>query len=167
MCPVFKERDMEKIQVGKIVNAVALKGEVKVYPYSEISRFSEFEKLYIDNKAFDIQNVRVQGTTVIIKLKGIDDRNAAEAVKNKYVYITEEQLPELPEGEYYIRDLIGMTVETVSGEYLGKLNDVLQNTAQDVYEVKADSGKMILIPGVEEFIIDVDLDTRIIKVSLP
>ena len=158
---------MEKIQVGKIVNAVALKGEVKVYPYSEPSRFEELDKLYIENKPYDIQNVRFQGTTVIIKLKGIEDRNAAEAQKDKYVYITEEQLPELPEDEYYIRDLVGMTVETVDGEYIGVLNDVIQNTAQDVYEVKGDNGKMVLIPGVAAFIIDISMDTRKISVSLP
>lgn len=167
MCPVFKNGDMEKIQIGKIVNAVALKGEVKIYPYSEPSRFEEIGKLYIENKQYEIQNVRMQGTTVIVKLKGIDDRNAAEEQRNKYVYITEEQLPELPEDEYYIRDLIGMTVETVDGEYIGVLNDVLQNTAQDVYEVKKDDGKMVLIPGVAAFIIDINMETKKISVNVP
>lgn len=158
---------MEKIKVGKIVNAVALKGEVKIYPYAEQTRFEEYEALYIENKMYDVENVRFQGNTVIAKLKGIDDRNAAEAQKEKYVYITEAQLPELPEDTYYIRDLIGMTVETETGDILGTLNDVIQNTAQDLYEVKAESGKMILIPGVAEFILNVDKDGRKITVRIP
>lgn len=158
---------MEKIQVGKIVNAVALKGEVKIYPYAEQSRFEEYEELYIDNKAYAVEKVRFQGNTVIAKLKGIDDRNAAEAQKEKYVYITEDQLPELPEDTYYIRDLIGMSVETEEGEVLGILNDVIQNTAQDLYEVKAEDGSMILIPGVAEFILNTDMEKRKITVRIP
>lgn len=170
MYPFLKSRDkgkMEKIEIGKIVNAVALKGEIKVYPYSELQRFEEIDKVYIDNNAHAVEKVRFQGNTVIMKLSGINDRNAAEACKEKYLYITEEQLPELPEDTYYIRDLIGMAVETVEGDYLGTLNDVIQNTAQDVYEVKSESGKMILIPGVAEFIIDVNTETRKISVKLP
>ena len=158
---------MEKIKIGKIVNAVALKGEIKVYPYSEQSRFYEIDRVSIDGKEYPVENVRMQGATVILKLGGIDDRNAAEAQKEKCVCISEDQLPELPEGEFYIRDLIGMDVVTEDGERLGTLNDVIKNTAQDLYEVRRENGKMLLIPGVSEFILDTDMQEKKIKVRLP
>ena len=128
---------MEKIHVGKIVNAVALKGEVKVYTYSNPERYEEIKEIYVENKPYKIEKVRFQGNTVILKLSGIDDRNAAESCKGKEIYIAESELPALPEDTYYIRDLIGMDVVTEDGEKLGTLMDILQNTAQDVYEVRS------------------------------
>ena len=158
---------MEKIHVGKIVNAVALKGEVKVYTYSNPERYEEIKEIYVENKPHKIEKVRFQGNTVILKLSGIDDRNAAKACKGKEIYIAESELPALPEDTYYIRDLIGMDVVTEDGEKLGVLMDILQNTAQDVYEVRRESGKDILIPGVSEFILDIEIKERKITVKLP
>lgn len=158
---------MKKIKIGKIVNAVALKGEVKVYPYSEPSRYKELTDIYVEEKIHRIQNVRYQGNTVVLKLSGIDDRNGAENAKEKYIYIMEDDLPELPEGTYYIRDLIGMRVIDETGEHLGNVKDIIQNAAQDLYEIERTNGKLLLLPGVKEFIIDIDLNKREIKVKIP
>lgn len=160
-------KEMEKIKVGKIVNAVGLKGEVKVYNYSDSSEIYEITpEMYVGSELLQIENVRLQKNMVILKLEGINDRNAAEAAKGRDIFITEDDLPELEEGEYYVRDLIGMTVEE-DGNVLGKVTDVLQNTAQDVFEVERENGKQLLIPRVDEFVLDIDLDTRKIKVKLP
>lgn len=158
---------MEKIKVGKIVNAVGLKGEVKVYNYSDSSEIYEITpEMYIGDKLMEIENVRLQKNMVILKIAGMDDRNAAEDAKGREIFITEDDLPELEEGEFYIRDLIGMAV--IEGDtVLGKVKDVIQNTAQDVFEVERENGKQLLIPRVDEFVLDIDLDTREIKVSLP
>lgn len=160
-------KEMEKIKVGKIVNAVGLKGEVKIYNYSDSSEIYEITpEMYIGDKLMEIENVRLQKNMVILKIAGIDDRNAAEAAKGRDVFITEDDLPELEEGEFYVRDLIGMTV-IEEGNVLGKVKDVIQNTAQDVFEIERENGKQLLIPRVDEFVLDIDLDTREIKVSLP
>ena len=158
---------MEKIKVGKIVSAVALKGEVKVYTYSLPERYREIQTLYVEGTPHAIENVRFQGPSVILKLSGIDDRTAAEACREKNLYITEDELPELPEDTYYIRDLIGMHVVTEDGAVLGTLSDVLQNTAQDVYEVQRAGEKPLLIPGVAAFIRQVDPAERTITVRMP
>ena len=158
---------MEKIKIGKIVNAVGLKGEVKVYNYSDSEEIYVITPaIYAGDKLLDIENVRMQKNMVILKLEGINDRNAAEAAKGTELFITEDDLPELEEGEFYVRDLIGMTV-TEDGVVLGKVTNVLQNTAQDVFEVERENGKQLLIPRVDEFVLDIDLDTREIKVKLP
>lgn len=159
---------MEKILIGKIVNAVGLKGEVKVYCYTDRKeRFEELDTVWIDKELRQIQKVRYQGNVVILKLRGIEDRNASEAQRNKGVYIEEADLKELPEDTYYVRDLIGMRVEREHGALLGELTDVIQNSAQDLYEIKLEDGKKVLLPVVKEFVLSVDLRERVIKIKPP
>lgn len=171
---------MEKIKIGKIVNAVALRGEVKVYHYSDYKeRFEELEEILVERNAakkhamesYEIEGVRYQKDMAILKLKGVNDRNAAEALKDCDVYITEADLRELPEDTFYIRDLIGCRVVNRSGnteneEEIGIITDVLQNTAQDIYQVKTKAGKEVLIPAVGEFIKEINIDEKTVIVSL-
>lgn len=158
---------MEKIKIGKIVNAVGLKGEVKVYNYSDSEEvYARTPEIYAGDKLLQVQNVRMQKNMVILKLSGIDDRNAAEAAKGTELFITEADLPELPEGQFYIRDLIGMEVEEQGGSFHGVVTDVLQNTAQDIFEVKRDDGKTVLIPKVDAFVQKIDGKERLITVTL-
>lgn len=158
---------MEKIKIGQIVNAVALKGEVKIYNYSDYKeRFEELDYIYVGDKKTAIENVRYMKEMPILKLKGINDRNAAEAVKTKDVFIDETQLRELPEDVFYIRDLIGLDVKDSDGHRLGVLSDVIPNSAQDLYEVKLENDKKILIPAVNEFIVDINLEEKCITVKL-
>ena len=158
---------MEKIKIGKIVNTVGLKGEVKVYNYSDsIEIYETIESIYVEDRLTVIENVRAQKNMVILKLEGADDRNAAEALRGKELYITEDDLPELPEGQYYMRDLIGMSVTEEDGNLLGHVTDVLQNTAQDIFEVESENGKKLLIPKVDQFVLDIDAEKREITVRL-
>ena len=162
---------MEKIKIAKIVNAVGLRGEVKVYNYSDDrERFEDLDEIIVSGKqetVRKIQGVRYQGNMVILILEGVNDRNAAEALKESDVYITEDDLRELPEDTFYVRDLIGMKVidDGVYGE-IGTLRDVIQNTSQDVYAVRTPEGKDILIPAVKDFIKEVDMEGRIIRTTL-
>lgn len=158
---------MEKIMIGKIVNVVGLKGEVKVYNYSDSDEiYRTTEAVYVGDDLVGIENVRLQKNMVILKLAGISDRDGAEAVRGKELFITESDLPELPEGQYYIRDLIGMTVKEENGEILGKVSDVLQNTAQDIFEVENADGRKILIPKVDQFVLEIDKAAGEIRVRL-
>lgn len=158
---------MEKILMGKVVNVVGLKGELKIYSYTDRNeRFEELDKIWLDNKVHAIENVRYQNKVVILKLEGINDRNKAEEQRNKNVYIEESDLQQLPEDTYYVRDLIGISVVTEDGE-LGIITDVIQNSAQDLYEVKTAEGKKIYIPVVKEFVTEVDVEAGIVKVTLP
>lgn len=159
---------MEKIKIGRIVNAVALRGEVKVYNYSGYKeRYEELDRIIVEGKAYEIEKVRYQQQMVILKLAGVNDRNAAEAMKNKDVFITEEDLQELPEDTFYIRDLIGLEVlDLETGEAIGRLKDVLQPSNQDVYVVKRPEGSDVLIPAVSEFVKEVNVKEGFVKVHL-
>lgn len=169
---IIIRRKMEKIKIGKIVNAVALRGEVKIYNYSDYKeRFEELDSIIISNikntKEYEIENIRYQKNMVIAKLKGIDDRTAAEGLKDYGVYITEEDLRELPEDTFYIRDLIGCSVIDVkTGRTMGIIGDVLQNSAQDIYQVELQKGGQALIPAVEQFVKTVDVENKRVEIEL-
>lgn len=163
---------MEKIKIGQIVNAVALRGEVKIYNYSDYKeRFEELDTVILEkgrtSKEYKIENVRYQKNMVIAKFKGVNDRNQAEALKDYDVMITEEDLRELPEDTFYIRDLIGCNVVDLNSETkVGVIKDVLQNTAQDIYQVETSEGKEVLIPAVAQFVKNVKIDEKNVEVTL-
>lgn len=159
---------MEKIEIGKVVNAVGLKGEVKVYNYSDYKeRYEELDEIYIDEKIVKIEKVRYQQEMVILKLTGVDDRNSAETLKGKSILIKEEQLRELPEDTFYIKDLIGLkVVNDEDNSELGTLKDVVQNSAQDLYFVQLKNGGECIIPAVGEFVKSISMEEKVIRVKL-
>ena len=158
---------LKRFKLGQIVNAVGLKGESKVYPYTDYKeRFEELDSLYIENTVYKIEKVRYMGEMAIVKFAGVSDRNAAEALKGKYLYIDRENARELGEDEYFVPDLIGLEVKDEAGQVIGTLCDVIQNSAQDVYEIKMPEGKTFMIPAVGEFILKVDMDNREMIVRL-
>lgn len=162
-----KREHMEKILIGKIVNVVGLRGDVKVYNYSDsIQIYEETPEIFVGDKLTKIEKARLQKNMVVLKLEGINDRDAAERLRGTELYITEADLPELPEGQFYVRDLIGMTVKEENGSVLGAVTDVIQNTAQDIFEVEMENTKRIMIPKVDQFVLDINGDSREITVRL-
>lgn len=148
-------------RIGQIVNTQGLKGEVRVYPYTDdINRFDELEYFYIDknlNNKYEVERVRYKGNMVIMKIKDIDSIELAEKLKTKNMYIGREQGRELEEGEFFVSDLIGLDVFTVDGEKVGVLKDVLQHAINDVYVISSGE-KEYLIPSIEKFVPTIDLD---------
>jgi len=158
---------MNKIKIGKIVNVAGLKGEVKIYNYSDSNeRYARLNSIYVEDTAHRIEKVRYVKRAVILKLSGIDSREAAEEARGKDIYITEKDLPELAEDEYFIRDLIGVLVFDDAGNIIGELCNVIQNSAQDIYEIETENGKRILIPAVGEFILNIDIKAKRMDVKL-
>lgn len=157
---------MDRIKVGKIVSAVGIKGEVKVYPYTDYpERFEELEGVFAQEEWLEIDRVRYQKNMVIIKFAGTDDRNAAEALRDRYLTIDKKDLRQLGEDEYFIFDLIGLKAQKEDGTLLGTVSDVIQNTAQDLYEITAQSGQKYLVPAVREFVTDIDINHGIMKIK--
>jgi len=158
---------MEKINIGKIINVVGLKGEVKVYSYSNSKeRYENLKSIYVESDKYEIEKVRFNKEIVVLKFLNINDRTSAEELKGKDLFINESELAKLPDDEYYVRDMIGITVIEADGNILGTLKDVIQNKAQDLYEVEMADGKTALIPAVEEFILDIDIENKQMVVKL-
>ena len=148
-------------RIGQIVNTQGLKGEVRVYPYTDdINRFDDLEYFYLDkglNNKYEVERVRYKGNMVIMKIKGIDSIELAEKLKTKNMYIGRDQGKELEEDEFFVADLIGLDVFTVDGEKVGVVKDVLQHAINDVYVVN-NGEKEYLIPSIEKFVPTIDLE---------
>lgn len=161
----------EYFEIGQIVNTSGLKGVVKVKPFTDdIKKFSNFKTIYIsikkELKEFEIENVRFSKNMVFIKLKGIDTIEDAENYRNLYLKIKRDKDEILDEDSYYIVDLIGCTVFSEDEEFLGKVDDVFSTGSNDVYVVKSDDGKQILIPAIKDVIKKVDIQNKKITVHL-
>ena len=158
---------MQLIETGKIVNTHGVKGELKVVPWTDdINVFSAFETLYIDNVPYLVRQVRYQGSNVLLKLKGIDDLTAAEGLKNKTVFADRADF-DLPEGSYFIEDLLNMTVrEDETDALLGTLTDVLETGANDVYELTRPDGSKQYFPAIGECIRNVDVEKKEMRIHV-
>ena len=146
---------MEYIEIGQIVNTNGLKGVVKVNPFTDdISKFEELKYIYIQLKSelkkVKIEQVRYNKNQVLLKLEGIDSIEEAEKYRNFYLKIEKKSQEELGEDTYYIVDLIGINVYSENDEYLGTIEDVFPTGSNDVYVVKDNLGKQILVPAIAE-----------------
>ena len=150
------------IKVGKIVNTHGVKGCIKCIPLTDdLERFEELEYVYTekDNIKRTIDDVWYQKGLVCLKLKDIDDMDKAELFKDTYISIVEDQLRVLPENSYYLFDLEGMDVYSNNGDYIGKISEVYQTGANDVYEVKNNINSY-LIPAIKDVVKSVNVQDK-------
>ena len=159
------------LEIGQIVNTHGIKGMVKVKPFTnDIKEFDYFKKIYIETKngkkEYKIQEVKYHKDMVILKLEGIDKIEEAETLRNSYITIPREFAIPLKENEYYIVDLLGLEVYTDDGKILGVLDDIFNTGSNDIYVVKNELGKQILLPAISEVIKKIDIENKKITVHL-
>ena len=163
---------MEKyFEIGQIVNTSGLKGVIKVKPFTDdIQKFKSFKTIYIsikkELKEFKIEQVRFSKNMVFLKLKGIDTIEEAENYRNFYLKVKRDKDEKLEEGSYYIVDIIGCKVYTDEKKLLGKIDDVFSTGSNDVYVVKDELGRQILLPAIKEVIKSIDVESKTIIVHL-
>ncbi len=159
------------LELGQIVNVKGLKGEVKVNSFTDDNtKFERIPKVFLKRKEtlkeYEIEKVGYHKNQVIIKFKNVNTVEEAENLRNSYIVVDREIFGELPEGVYYIADLIGLDVFTEANEYLGKVDDIFSTGSNDVYVVKDELGKQKLLPGIDEVIKQIDLESGKIIVNL-
>ena len=159
------------LEIGRIVNTFGIKGMVKVKPFTDnIERFSNLEKIYIKNKSgqteYKIQEVKYHKNMVLIKFEGIENPEQADLLRNSYLIVDRETEEPLEPGRYYIVDMIGLDVFTDDNEYLGKLEDIYNTGSNDIYVVKNELGKQVLLPAIEDVIKNIDMDNKKVIVHL-
>jgi 16S rRNA processing protein RimM len=167
--PIYlKDVNMEKLKLGQIVSAVGLKGELKVYPFTDYrERFEELESLFVEDQLVQIEKVRYgNNNVVILKIRGVDDRTSAEKLRGRFLLIDRKNARELPEDTYFIGDLIGLTVVDDQDTIIGTLVEVIQNKSQDLYEIRTTKGITFLLPAVEEFVLAIDINARKMKIHV-
>jgi 16S rRNA processing protein RimM len=156
------------VRIGHIFRPHGVRGELKVEPETDDpTLFERLDTVYVGSfpdrtVPHAIESARYQeskrGLTIILKLEDVDGRDAAELLKKKFTFVPEDELPELEEGEFFIHDLIGLNVVAEDGSAIGTVANVMQMPAHDVYVVRRDGKPEAMIPAVEDFIIEIDLD---------
>lgn len=159
---------MDLLEVGKIVNTHGLRGEVKVVPWTDYAEvFEEIKMVYLpDGRSLNISSVKYQKANIILKFKEINHIDEAQKLKNIVITAERDALGELPEGVHYIADIIGLNVISDEGEEIGTISDVFNTGANDIYEVKREEGKPLLLPVIDSVVKSIDLDAKTVTVHL-
>ena len=161
----------EYFEIGQIVNHFGIKGMVKVNPFTDdISQFEKLKSILLvkDGKLseVEIEETKYSKNQVLLKLKGIDTVEDAEKYRGCYLKIARSNSKKLPKDTYFIADLLGLTVYTDENILLGKVEDIYNSGANDIYVIKSEDGKQILLPGTKEVIKQIDLEQERITVHI-
>ena len=159
------------LQVGIITGTHGLKGEVKVFPTTDDKqRFLDLTDVILENGKeqipLKVEYCKFFKQFVFVKFEGMDDINDVEQYKRCPLMVTRENAVPLDEDEYFVADLIGLTIVDDSGVTIGTLENVIETGANDVYEVLTPDGGRVLLPAIKDCILDVDVEEGIILVHL-
>lgn len=162
------------LRVGVISSTHGVRGEVKVFPTTDDpARFEALEEVLLDTGkgeviTLGIERVAYFKNMVILKFRGIDNMEEAAKYKGRDLLVTRENAVPLEEGEFFICDIIGITVFEENGEEFGILKDVLQTGANDVFVVTANNGKEVLLPVIDDCVKEIDVEgKRIVAYIMP
>ena len=149
-----------------------VRGQLRVFLFSgEFSSISGLTSVMLRTsqgimEVFEVAGAAHHGKKFLLTLRNLDTIDQVQHLVGRELYIRSEQLPSLPDGEFYWRDLVGLRVVTEQGEMLGLLTEIIATGSNDVYVVQGD-GREYLIPALEEVILEVKLNEGIMKVSPP
>lgn len=152
------------LEAGKIINTFGVRGEIKLDPWCDSAEFLKpLKTLYIDGVPRTIASSRVHKGMLIVRFADVEDVNGAMLLKNKIAYFARSDV-RLPKGRHFVADLLGASVVDEQGVEIGKLTEVLDMPAGQVYVVQGETEHTI--PAVPEFILDIDADEKTIRVHL-
>ena len=155
--------------VGFLRRPHGVRGEIVMDLHTDFpERLKTGRKLFVGekHKRVALQGVRSHGKGVLVKFRGIDTPQDAGQFRNQWVYVKTSDVPKLPEGQIYQHKLFGMTVVDEDDKTLGTLAEIIETGANDVYVVKDESGKELLLPAIPSVILDIDAGRRFIRVHL-
>lgn len=161
----------DRFQVGIVTSTHGLNGEVKVYPTTDDpARFKRLKEVILDTGKeeleLEIEHVKFFKQLVILKFKGIDSIDDASKYRQKSLYVTRQNAVRLRRDEYFVADLIGLSVMDEEEKAVGILKDVISTGANDVYVIVMEDGKELLLPAIKQCVLEVDVEARYMKVHI-
>ena len=161
----------ERFQVGVITSTHGVRGEVKVYPTTDDpKRFKRLKEVILDTGKeeliLEIEGVKFFKQFVILKFKGFDNINDIEKYRQKSLYVTRANAVRLRKDEYFIADLMGLTVIDEEDKEIGVLKNVMETGANDVYEITMNDGRELLLPAIKQCVLEVNVEEGFIKVHI-
>jgi 16S rRNA processing protein RimM len=166
--------ELNWIPIARVARPHGLKGWIKLYPYGEtLSGMGPGDELYVgdapdkEKQRLTVLSLRPQGKLWLGQFRELTNRNEAEELKGKEFFVTEDLLSPTTEGEYYHYQLIGLLVLDENGWTIGTVREVLETGSHDVYTVEGADGQEVLIPAVEEIVVEIDVESGTMTVDLP
>jgi 16S rRNA processing protein RimM len=160
----------EYLSVGIVLKPQGIKGEIKVKPLTDDEkRYDRLQTIYIKDEVYKelhIVSRRYEKGFVFLKLRGFETIESVLPLRNKYLWIPRHMACELPEDTYFIADLLGCRVETLTGEVLGNITHVQETGSNDVYIVRGGSLGEVLIPALKKVVTTVDIPNKLVRVDL-
>ncbi|WP_163192630.1 ribosome maturation factor RimM [Clostridium thermarum] len=154
----------DELTIGQIINTHGVKGELKVHPLTDdIKRFKKLKYVLLDGEEKKVIWVKLQNDKAILKLEGIETMDEAEKLKNKYIKVKRKDAAKLPEGRYFVVDIIGCKVSDTNGKYIGEVKEVIFTGSNDVYWVKGE--KDVLVPVIESVVKEIDIENASIIIE--
>ena len=145
------------MSIGRVSSAHGVRGDIKVQPLTDFpERFDPGKTFWLDGSKHVIERSRWQQGLAVIKVDGIETREAVAAIRGHELQIPEPEALAEDAGVYYQHDIIGLKVQSVDGEALGKVTDVLSTGANDVYVVRGQRGE-VLLPAVDDVVHEIDV----------
>ncbi|GAC1433558.1 MAG: ribosome maturation factor RimM [Ktedonobacteraceae bacterium] len=164
-----KSSNTEWATIGKIVAPFGIRGELKVFSLSDIpDRFAQLDSVFVgpDHAPRKITTVRpYKGNMLILKFVGIDDATTAETLRNLDLSIPLDKLAKLPPNSYYQHDILGLRVAILNGREIGTIIEIMETGSNDVYVVKGENSKQILLPAIKDVVKQVDLIRRMMYIE--
>jgi len=161
------------IALGRISSPHGIRGAVNLHPYGDDHAFPGYSHLFLKEsgglfRKYAIASSRLKKPgSFIVQFSEVRDRNAAEEIAGSEVFLDSASLPESGPDEIYWQDIIGLDVLLRNGERLGRISSILETAAHDVYVVKTDSGREIMIPAVREIVTDIDTSAGTCTIDPP
>lgn len=173
-----------RVTIGRIVGAHGIRGVLRIVPLTDYpERFFGMDRMYIErpggtenphrpgspNKVLEVKSMEPHAAKgqLLVTAAGVTDRDAAEALSGYLVTVAPDERVQLPEGEYWIDSLIGLDVrDDVSGELLGKVEDVISTGGNDVYQLRVPSGEVKMIPAIGQVVREIDLDGGVMIITV-
>ena len=164
---------LEYLNIGEIVNTHGVRGDIKVLPMTDdVRRYEDLEWFYIDKKGtldkVYIDGIKYVNKFVVIKLRDVRTKEEAEKLKGYFIKINRTDAIKLPEGAFFICDIIGCSVfDEKLDKDLGEIVDIIQTGSNDVYIVKNKDLKEILVPALKTVVKNISIEDKMIRVVLP
>jgi 16S rRNA processing protein RimM len=158
----------DRVAVGRIVGPHGVRGEVRVRSYGLWAQdMAAVKRLFVGDRAYPVRGVRGHAQRWLVRLAGVDSREAAQSLQGQEVWLERGLRPPLPQGRYYVSDLVGMQVQDPKGKALGHVTQVEAMPGQDLLHVRTPGGQEVLVPAARALVRWVDVEGRVMVVDVP
>jgi 16S rRNA processing protein RimM len=157
------------LAIGFLRRPHGVQGELIMDLHTDFpERIRPGRKVYIGEgyESATLGSARIHGNGMLVRIRGYETPEAAGRFRNQWVYVKSAEVPPLPDGQHYKYELIGLNVSDENGTPLGAITEIIETGANDVYVVKNDSGREVLLPGISDVVLEIDMEAKTMKVHL-